>query len=443
MRPLKGEMQELAASEAPDATDPGRVQRLQRAAVAAVLLAMLYQILLPAFQEPNFGISAEGGKIVIRDIAAHLTFARAFWTGAADYSVASHLQITNAWAGLPVNRALPFGYAPTMLVVLAPFVLWPLVWGFAVWTIASAGAVWWMSRADRSDLLFGPLLVASPLALLSLALGQTSLVSSAAVIVLLLRDRRRAHAGVQETWSWHIVPDIVVLCALTAKPPLAVAAGGALLAGRRWRTVSGAVALTVVTVLALTPRLGVAWVGQYLDMIAHYNRETADAAFAWSLRPDLMTNLRAVLWENGFAGDAVASGISSASWIVMTVGVVAAGLRGPIGRGMAWVMAIFAFLLFCPHLSSTEDVLLVVATVAATDWAWLGVSQAPSSPLLLTRLAFALSTAVVFLPPDVTMTAGALRTTLLFSCKLAALVCLGMLWWAPSHERSRATSMAS
>lgn len=436
-------MRQIVDGNTPGATDPGRVQRLQRAAVAAVLVAMLYQVLLPAFGEPNFGISVDAGKIVIRDMASHLTFARAFWSGSADYSVASHLRITSDWAGVPMNRALPFGYAPTMLVVLAPFALMPTVGGFALWTVVSAGAIWWMSRAARSDLLFGPLIVASPLAILCLALGQTSLVSSAAVVFLLLRDRAHGAAGGAERWNWRIVPDIVVLAALTGKPPLAVAAGAALLAGRRWRTVAGAVALTVVTVLALTPQLGAAWVGQYLDLITHYNRDTADAAYAWSLRPDLMTNLRAVLWQNGLAGDAAASTISSACWIGATIAVVAAGVSGVIGRGMAWVLAGFAFLLFCPHLSSTEDMLLVVVTVAATDWLWLGMTRTPSRAVLLHRLASFLSIAVVFLPPDVTMPAGALRSTLLFSCKLAALGCLAILWWQPAREPSRSTTMAA
>jgi hypothetical protein len=392
--------------------------RLQGIAVLVVLMAMLCQIWLPAFRETNFGIAVDNGTLVVRDMAAHLTFVREFWLGRADYSVDRHVHITNHWAGQNVDRALPFGYSPTMLVLLAPLSVLPTVWGFAIWTMISGTAVWWLSGRGRTVFLLGVLVLLSPLSLVCLALGQTSLVSAAGLVFLMLRHHQWAAAGDGDRWSWRLAPDVVVLWALTAKPPLALVAGVALLAGRRWKTVAAALALTVATTLLLTPKLGAEWIGQYLHLLSHYDRETADAAFAWSLRPDHMTNLRALLWSSGIVGDHAACQFSTAAWLVAMTGVVAAGIAGKLRRGIAWPLAVVAYLLFCPHLTSTEDLHLVVLV------AFLAVGEEMRTLTAPQRAALCLAVVVVFLPPDVTMQAGALRSALIFVLKVVAAVCV-------------------
>lgn len=432
---------------------------MQGLAVIAIVAVMQLQVLLPAFRETTFGISVNEARLVIRDMAAHLTFVRQFWIGGADYTVESHLRITSQWAGRTIDRALPFGYSPTMLLVLAPLAALPIKWGFALWTLLGGAAIWWMCRRGRTVFVFGVMLLLSPLALLCLALGQTGILSGAGLVFLMLRDRRRTECVVEQQWSWHIVPDGLVLFALTAKPPLALVAGIALLAERRWKTVVTAGALTAATLLWLTPRLGTDWINQYFSLLSHYDRETADAAFAWSLRPDLMTNLRAVLLSSGFVGDHLACNVSTTLWALASMGVLAAGLAGRLGRGVACVLAVFAYLLFCPHLSSTEDLHLVLLP------AFLGspqlsraafISPTNGSPQQLTaeaqvhapfhalplalRYALCLAIAVVFLPPDVTMPAGALRSGLLFSFKVIALACF--IWAMASRNRQPRTGSA-
>ena len=191
-----------------------------------LLPIMAWQVIVPAHQEPNFGIKLADGQLVIRDLAAHIRFARAFWAEGGDYSVASHIQITNAWCGQDVNRALPFGYSPTMLWLLAPFCVLTTKWGFVIWTLINGGAVWWMAQRRRSVCLIGALALVSPLTMISMALGQTSLLTAAGIIFLMLRHRR-ADLEATERWSWLLVCEVVVLWALTAKPPLAIAAAAA------------------------------------------------------------------------------------------------------------------------------------------------------------------------------------------------------------------------
>ncbi len=399
---------------------PGQVTawRLQSVGVFAVLLMMLCQIWLPAFRETNFGIAIDDGTLVVRDMAAHLTFVREFWLGGADYSVGSHVGITNHWASQTVDRALPFGYSPTMLWLLAPLSALPTVWGFAVWMLFSGAAVWWMSRRGRTILLMGALVLLSPLSLVCLALGQTSLLSAAGLVFLMLRQYKRATAGDSERWSWRLAPDVVVLWALTAKPPLALVAGVALLAGRRWKIVAAALALTVVTSLLLTPKLGADWIGQYLHLLSHYDRESADAAFAWSLRPDHMTNLRALLWSSGIFGDHAACQISTAMWLLALASIMVAGVARKVRRGMAWALAVGSYLLFCPHLTSTEDLHLVVLL------AFLARSKTITTLAAPQWLAVCLAVVVVFLPPEVMMQAGALRTVFVFGLKCAIVGCV-------------------
>ena len=43
-----------------------------------LLPIMAWQVIVPAHQEPNFGIELADGQLVIRDLAAHISFARAF-----------------------------------------------------------------------------------------------------------------------------------------------------------------------------------------------------------------------------------------------------------------------------------------------------------------------------------------------------------------------------
>ena len=389
----------------------GSIWRLHDAAVVVLLLLLLYQVLRPALVEPNFGIQlGHDGAVTIRDFAAHVTYAQAFWSAGADYSVVDHLGITDRWAGQPVGRALPFGYSPTMLWLLGPLCVLPTVWAYFAWSGISAIAVWWMTRRERSLCLIGALVLLSPLGIVCLALGQTALLSAAALMWLMLRQFPASdRASAAETWSWSLATDVALLWLLTAKPPLALVAGAALLAARRWRTVSVAVAVTALTTLALTPLLGADWWVHYLNMMTNYDRDTADTAFAWSLRPDHMSNLRSIFGWTATISDSLACRMSSIVWLTAMAVTVGLGVCRRLPLGCVWALNILSYLLFCSHVTSTEDLHLVLLVPLLA----VGRRMSPYG-----WAAIALVLGVSFLAPGGLLPVGPERSVMIFAAKL-------------------------
>src|SRR5262249_38508872 len=153
--------------------------------------------------------------------------------------------------GFPTDIAFPPAYSPTMLLVLAPLCLVPLPSAFAVWSLAGVLALAW--AALRGGVRWMALLaLVSPLAVDSMALGQTAILTTAALLFLMAEHAAGSKA---------IAPAAIVLWTLTAKPPVAVTAGAALLATGRWRVVALAAVMIVVSTVALRPWLGAGWTG--------------------------------------------------------------------------------------------------------------------------------------------------------------------------------------
>jgi hypothetical protein len=366
---------------------PARAARLWHAALSLTLALLVgCQLVLPAVHSVRFGLDeVEGQSLSINDFAAHLHFARAVWTGSwrgdgpdappSPYAAAAHLNVMRDWAGKPEPVALPFGYSPTMIWLLGPFTLLPPGWAYALWTAFGVAAVCWMTRPGRPPGAAGLVLFVSPLALVCFTLGQTALLSTAALVFLAgRRDGGREYGGL-EGWRRAGV-DALVLWALTAKPPVAVTAGAALLATGRWRPVGLALVLTLLTTLALTPWLGPAWPEDYLRMITRYDHERADPAFAWSLRPGYMSNLRVILNLDLGVSDPVASRVSAGLWGFALAGILVAGLGLRCNPVRVWAWALLAFVLLCPHVNQTEDLhlylLLVLAGVRLREAGWWG-----------------------------------------------------------------------
>jgi hypothetical protein len=323
--------------------------------VVALLALVAWRLLLPALSadEYSFAIASDAtGGGWSRDFVAILTFAKAAWRGAAGYDVASFLRVTREALGWPVPHALPFPYSPTMLWLLAPFCALPLTWAYVAWTLLAVAAVWWMTRA-RSALW---LLVAcfSPTAFWCFRDGQTAFLSTAALLFLMVRDLDR---GRSPRADW---PDATVLWALGAKPPLALTAGLVLLLRGRWRPLVMAVGATVVTTAALTPLLGIDWIHDYVWLVGHYDRDTADPVYVTSLVPELMGNLRALLHVTMHFPDASAVRWSAVAWIIALGGLIVVARSHEIRGEAIWSFAALAYLLFCPHVTGTEDLLLLL-----------------------------------------------------------------------------------
>ncbi|HXU03133.1 MAG TPA: glycosyltransferase 87 family protein [Polyangia bacterium] len=330
------------------------------AVLPACVAAVAWNMTRDARTGTRFGVTVEPDQIKIHDFAAHHGSARALWRGEGGYGVSEHLRVTERLSGRPLPYALPFGYSPTMLWVLGPFCLLPTLWAFLAWTLVGLLAVLAVSRRQSSLAL--AVVFVSPVALACWGLGQTAVLSTAAFLLLRRLDEKAAVPGRALVWT------AILMWALTAKPPLAVVAATALLAGRRFAAVRAALGLTILTTALLLPLLGKANLAAYLNLLTHYDLDTAAPAFAWSLRPDTMGNVRALLHVTFGVGDAAAARGSGVLWLLASAAIVVAGLLRAAASEFRWSFALLAYLLFCPHVSGTEELQLavIVDEVSAT-----------------------------------------------------------------------------
>ncbi len=407
---------------------------------SAIIILLLVSVVVPllgsVLREKDFGIAFDaGGGGWSSDFAAHLTFAKAFWKGHAGYDVQSHLRITGARFGRPVEHALPFGYSPTMLWLLAPFCLLSPAVAFISWTLLDVAVIWWMTSPEWGVWIAAALF--SPAAIACFKLGQTSFLTAAGLLFLMLRDLERYATGTRAPSLASEWPDVIALWALTAKPPLALTAGIALVAERRWRTVAWALGLSVLTSAVLTPLLGTSWVYDYVHLMIHYDLQTADPAFVWSLKPQTMGNLRALLQVTVGFGDALASRWSSGAWLLALLSIVAVGWRRWLGPEGVWGGAMLSYLLFCPHVTSTEELhlVLVLALVAPASRTVPGAVRWP---------VVAMALAVLYLAPGFGYE-GALRIPGVVVAKtlLVGLVCVYSLWCGEAFGRQTANERMS
>jgi hypothetical protein len=283
--------------------------------------------------------------------------------GVSPYSVGEHQRFIRAWLGPRVGSALCFAYSPTLILLFAPLFMLSTPWAWLAWNLGSAWlAAWAVRRAagtDRALLGVGRAGLISPNTLYGLALGQTALFTTGVLAALLL-CARSGRTGRAAAWC--------AVCAfvLTMKPPLAVVAGAALLAAGYWWSLAGAIAGAVAVLAAAVGWWGPDVVGDYLTLLGRYNLVEVAPVFRAGLVPGLMSNLRNVLLHLGPLDDAGASGIS---WLAFVAALsapaflaAAARRRLSLDLGLAW--AAMGYALFSPHLSSTEDLILLVVLLA-------------------------------------------------------------------------------
>jgi len=129
---------------------------------------------------------------------------------------------------------------------------------------------------------------------------------------------------------------------------------------RRWRPLLVTGMLSILLTLIITPLLGTNWVNDYIHMIGSYDKVNGGVAFAWSIVPNHMANLRGVLSVDFGISDDIASRISNIVWFIALLCIAANGNRPKLSEGAIWSLSILSYLLFCPHVSSTEDLQLLL-----------------------------------------------------------------------------------
>lgn len=329
---------------------------LVAAAVALFAVARLPPDLVRGQHAPSPDVAA-APPAHIQDFDFVFNYARWASTrpGVSPYTYDAHRAFYAAWLGPRVGSALCYPYGPITMVVLAPlywlaapsaWLCWNLVGAFGIaWTIGGMSD----ERRARS---WARLLGISPSAIHTLALGQTALVTTAvtAAAVELVREPRR----------W--VACALCLVLLTVKPPLAVVVGVAFLLAGFARPVAlatiGAGLLLSAAMAWWTPAV----VPDYAEIVRRYNLVDADPIVRAGCVPHLMSNLRGVLMRSGVLDDSqafFASGWVLGALLVLPLAAVALTRRPwPLELAVGW--AVMAYLLFAPHVSSTEDLLLLV-----------------------------------------------------------------------------------
>jgi hypothetical protein len=126
--------------------------------------------------------------------------------------------------------------------------------------------------------------------------------------------------------------------------------------------------------------------------------------------------------------DSTAARVSSSLWLLSLIAILITGRRGTLRVDACWSLAILSFLLFCPHVTATEDLhLILVLALVSFRRARLGESVFwPAVGLILMTL---------FLGSGLGYR-GVLRIPLVFGAKaiLAVMVCVG---WAFDSSGSK------
>jgi hypothetical protein len=328
-----------------------------------------------------FGVTYDVASetISIHDFATTLAFTRFVWRERPPrpYGVEAHQAMMRAWTGTPISLAMPFGYPPTMLVVLAPLLVLDPVVSYLVWALAPVLLLLGWSWSRRGEVArgawepwVGVLTLQSAACQGAVGFGQNALWILLASWVLYRNAALDAAARPKRD-----LVDAACLVFLTVKPPAALAAALALLWMKRFRALTVAALATAVVLTSMTFWLGPTWLGDYLSLLAHYNPDAIPAAFRPFVRVESMSNLVHFLHDR--FGIPVARGalISNGAWLAVAT-VLTWHFLGREAREPAFCVALglTLYAVLCSHLNFPDDVLIVVGTLLVCGTAGTGTT---------------------------------------------------------------------
>jgi len=317
---------------------------------------------------PGPATTKELAEPQIQDFAFLLNYARGQFADRmqSPYAVDTHRRFMARWLGKEKDWAMCFGWSPMAIPVMAPFFPLPTPAAWATFCVLSsilfliaAGQIAPPSRGGRLVLR---LAAASPCAIFIIGNGQTSLLTTAALVAG-MHFLRPACRGVSVDVALG-----VALGLLAFKPPIAILAGVALLATGRFRPIWIGAGLVGTVIAATTAWFGPRWITDYLGLLGKYDTESCDPIFRAGFVPLMMSNLRSVLLIAG-APDGLASRISSIAFLMGAAAIALAPLitRRPLTIKTALGLAVIAYCLFAPHLSPSEDLAMIIPTWIALE----------------------------------------------------------------------------
>jgi Glycosyltransferase family 87 len=199
---------------------------------------------------------------------------------------------------------------PTALVVMAPFGVLNYFPALLAWFSVSGLAFFLAGRREVRDLRTLAVVLVSPAALLCVLSGQSSLLTTAALLTIFAcLDTRPIIAG-------------VLIGMLTVKPQLGVLFPFALIASGRWRVFSAAAATAVALWLASVAIGGIEGWQDYITKALPLQREVLQRAdgMAMPFQPSIFMNIRGVVGNH--AGE-----IIQFAFTIAAVAAVAAAFR--------------------------------------------------------------------------------------------------------------------
>lgn len=351
------------------------LQRSRRwIACVAVVIAVMAVVIAPRFWATSrpagvpFGCMPIAGSngVGLQDFAIHLHYLHCIRDRQMEhpYRPGEQEQVVHEWFPTAAEGFI-HAYSPITLVLAWPLLLVTPAWAFFLWTIINAAlllALTWVYLLPRmTDAVQGLallMLLCSYAVLDTLNMGQTAIFTTClcACGYVLVAGRSRQIPPALGT-------DLLlalVLYALGFKPSIALVIYTLALGQRAWRPVMIAAAGSALTWIFLAPLYG-GYVDGLMDynwLLGHYCIADVPAFFASSLSPLGGTNLTSAATLLDPAGNGAAFHASRILFEGLLAVVVVLAWSGRIRLSTAFQALIWTFLLFCPYLLLTEDLLL-------------------------------------------------------------------------------------
>ena len=255
-------------------------------------------------------------------------------TPAAAYDIAAHHRLELSVA--PDTGLMPFPYPPPFLLLVTPFALASFAAAFMLWDLVG-GAFYAFAGRRVAPLMY---VLANPPVLVAFMIGQSSLLTGGILILGLTMVASAPFLGG------------AVLGLLIIKPQLALMLPVAMLAGRQWRTIAGALLSSLALLLLALLLLGLESYGGFLAILPTYAEFMRHGSWDWAT----------VASPFGFARYFGSS--ASAAMVVQAAIAVAAAAITATAWAKDWEQKVpilaAASLLATPYLFTYDAILLLI-----------------------------------------------------------------------------------
>lgn len=341
-----------AASPAPPpaAADPASTPLLsdelqRRLPLYAGLLVVFFLVrLVLLVGQPDGWLVDEAGRNRLNDFAGVWTAGQLANAGhpEAAYDIAVHRDAQTALRGAPQNDFYPWPYPPLWLPVAAALAAIPFIPAMLAWLTATGLAFAAVAARLTGSWRSAPLLLACPITLANLYVGQNGFLSAALVgAALLLLPVRPILAG-------------VAFGLLAYKPHLGLLVPVALIAAGSWRAIASAAATVALWAALTTALYGAGLWPLFLAQMGH-------------VATGMQTNFDLSKLQSLF-GFALALGVPRASALALHVLValamatlVALAWRRPVADDLRAALLAAAVVLVSPYVFSYDLLILTVA----------------------------------------------------------------------------------